>query len=108
MSFKSIAIPPRATTRKGGEPTRSYLSATSAPSQPRVVQQSRGHRFAAGDRLMMAPGGRDISRGASVCRVVSLLPHEGGPLRYRVRSDSESFERIVDEADLSVLTSSLE
>jgi hypothetical protein len=56
----------------------------------------------------MAPGGREISRGASTCSVVFLLPYEGGPLRYRVRSDSESFERIVDENDLSELPNELE
>ena len=56
----------------------------------------------------MANGGRTISRVASVCCVVSLLPDEGGPLRYRVRSENEGFERIVDESDLSPLGESLD
>jgi hypothetical protein len=56
----------------------------------------------------MAPGGREFSRSASACVVLALLPYEGGPLRYRVRSDNENFERIVDEADLSPLITSLE
>jgi hypothetical protein len=107
MPFKGIAIPPR-TTRRGGELSKGYVSATSAPTHPRPVSPNREHRYAAGDRLMMARGGRDISRGASACLVISLLPHEGGPLRYRVQSESESFERIVDEADLSVLEPGLE
>ncbi len=58
--------------------------------------------------LFMARGGRDIARQASACQVVALLPHEGGPLRYRVRSDAEGFERIVDETDLTTLSSGLE
>ena len=43
-----------------------------------------------------------MQRTASGCKVVALLPYEGyGALLYRVRSESESFERIVAEADLA-------
>ncbi len=108
MSFKSIAIPPRSVTRKGGEPTRAYAPATSAPVHMRATRHLDGHRYATGDRLLMASGGRETARGASACRVVSLLPNEGGPLRYRVRSESENFERIVDEIDLSPLEPGLD
>lgn len=59
------------------------------------------HRFQMGQRLMMSQGGRDIARQSATCVVTGLVPHEFGPLRYRVRSDLEGFERIVDEVDLS-------
>ncbi len=50
----------------------------------------------------MLNGGRTLARAAAFCKVVSLLPYEGhGPLLYRVRSETEAFERIVAEADLS-------
>jgi hypothetical protein len=69
------------------------------------MRRANTHRYATGDRLAMAPGGREISRTAAACLVLALLPHEGGPLRYRVRSENETFERIVDEGDLSPLPS---
>jgi len=109
MSFKNIAVPPRTTTKKRGQdapnppPGLAYAPATGEPVTTRTTRPGQTHRFAVGQRLSMAPGGRDISRGASACSVVSLLPHEGGPLRYRVRSDNENYERIIDETDLSPL-----
>jgi hypothetical protein len=68
------------------------------PTTPRPV-----HRYRVGQRLVMARGSRDIARAASMCQVVAILPHENGPLLYRVRSDNESYERIVDEIDLAPL-----
>jgi hypothetical protein len=37
-------------------------------------------------------------------RVVSPLPREAGPQQYRVRSEGEAFDRIVDEARLEVVS----
>lgn len=107
-SFKDIAVPTRNQTKKrggeaAGEATFSYVPATSIGLAARTSVAAHRHRFAVGQRLSMAPGGREISRGASLCSVVFLLPYEGGALRYRVRSDNESFERIVNEADLMPL-----
>lgn len=103
-SFMSIAVPSRNQVRKRagdlpkqGQPESSPTSVAAAEGATRV---SGRHRFAVGQRLAMAPGGRDVARGASTCRVVFLLPFEGSALRYRVRSESETFERIVDEKDL--------
>ena len=112
-SFKNIAVPPRSPTRKrSGDPAdvsrMAYVPATSTAVSPRSNHLNRSHQFAVGQRLSMAPGGREISRGASTCSVVFLLPFEGGALRYRVRSDNESFERIVDETDLKPLGNSLD
>ena len=113
MSLKSIAVPPRVASKKGrspfaGDAAPAYVPATRTPERSRVARSAHAHRFATGERLSMAPGGREISRSASACVVLALLPYEGGPLRYRVRSESENFERIVDEADLSPLHGGLE
>lgn len=60
------------------------------------------HRFHVGEKLRLAGGGRAIARGEGSCKVVSLLPYEGrGILLYRVRSETESYERVVAEIDLS-------
>ena len=101
MSFKSISIPSRLATKKGGQPSKSYAPASSALTSPRLLRTSAGHRYAVGERLRMASGGREIARGAAACLVTALLPHEGGPLKYRVRSESENYDRIIDETDLS-------
>ena len=109
--FKSIAVP---AGRRLGKTRTSPTATPYAPATADARRQSRisavhpAHRFHIGDRLSMANGGRTIARVASVCRVVSLLPDEGGPLRYRVRSENEGFERIVDESDLSPLGESLD
>jgi len=104
-SFKNIAIPSRNQPKKRGneeaiEAHRPYVPATNTGNGTPVSVTGRKHRFSVGQRLSMAPGGREISRGAAICSVVFLLPYEGSALRYRVRSDNEGFERIVDENDL--------
>lgn len=107
-SFKNIAIPSRNQTKKrgnepSGEPIKPYVPATNTGVPIRTTVAGHKHRFAVGQRLTMASGGREISRGSAICSVVFLLPYEGGALKYRVRSDNESFERIVDETDLRPL-----
>ena len=104
-SFKNIAIPSRNQPKKRGneqaiESHRPYVPATNTGGGAPVSLTGRKHQFSVGQRLSMAPGGREISRGVAICSVVFLLPYEGGALRYRVRSDNEGFERIVDETDL--------
>jgi hypothetical protein len=71
--------------------------------QPQATTAKPMHHYRIGQRLAMARGSRDIARPAAMCLIVALLPHENGPLLYRVRSDNESFERIVDENDLAPL-----
>jgi hypothetical protein len=108
-SPKSIAVP---VTRRGAQKQRKapvrdvpehFGHDTAGPGQRhnQPVAQSPKHRYRIGQRLSMSAGSREFSRTASVCQVLALLPFENGPLRYRVRSDSEGFERIVDETDLS-------
>lgn len=58
-------------------------------------------KFAAGQRVSLV-GVRSFSASApkGVYRVVAALPMEGGQQRYRVRSDGEMYDRIVDEVRL--------
>ena len=113
ITFKSISEPTRNATKKRGaasdtRPPLAYVPATSTQVTNRSAGQAHEHRFAIGQRMAMAPGGREFARGAASCSIVALLPYEGGPLRYRVRSDNETYERIVDENDLSPLPSDSE
>jgi hypothetical protein len=77
-----------------GESRRQRPGATAAPS----------HRYHVGQRLRMLGGGRYWGRLDGTCRVVALLPHESGVFQYRVRSETENFERVVAESDLVTLT----
>jgi hypothetical protein len=49
--------------------------------------------------LRSAP--RHSNRPAGPCEVLTCLPHEKGPVLYRVKSWGESNERVVEEADLT-------
>jgi len=108
-TYKDISIPPNRSARPrrpaapkaGVDPVPAAIS-VAARHAPRTMQIPPHHRYRAGERLRMLNGGRTLARAAAFCKVVSLLPYEGhGPLLYRVRSETEAFERIVAEADLS-------
>lgn len=107
LAPKSIAIVP--IKRAGGRKRPSPAVAGSLGENPalqvalaRPIRPAGFHRYHVGDRLRMNGGGYSVQRIAGGCEVIALLPYEGyGALLYRVRSDAESFERIVAEADLT-------
>ena len=70
-----------------------------APNDPHSVRPR--HRYKVGARLRMNNGGNSLARQAGFCRVTFVLPYEGGQLLYRVKSEAESFERVVAEIDLA-------
>lgn len=59
------------------------------------------HRFKVGDMLDMRTDLRRSNRPAGTCEVITCLPHESGPLKYRVKSVNERNERVMEEADLT-------
>lgn len=115
---KSIAVP--VTRKRAGKAVRdaaprpaavtpaspdSSAGALVGPMRRRVgtVMAAPRHRYTIGDRVRMNAGGRAMARSEATCKVMALLPHEGGPLLYRVRSEVESYERVVQEADLELI-----
>ena len=62
------------------------------------------HRYHIGERVRMVGGGSNWARSEAVCSIVALLPHERGPVLYRVQSDAENCQRVVEETDLSTLS----
>jgi hypothetical protein len=44
-----------------------------------------------------------FSAPSGVYRIVTALPLESGPQQYRVRNESESFDRVMDEVRLEAL-----
>jgi hypothetical protein len=112
VDFKTIAVPLNPGARRGKRSATlvgAGLVATeyAAPVQqqrqaPRPILAQPTHRYHVGERLRMANGGRSLARTEAFCKITSLLPYEGhGSLLYRVRSETEAFERVVAEADLS-------
>jgi hypothetical protein len=59
------------------------------------------HRFKIGQMLDLRSAPRHSNRPSGPCEVISCLPHDKGPILYRVKSWGESNERVVEEADLS-------
>lgn len=109
MPIKTIAVPPNPGARRGGRLAASAstdhddaLVVSPRPAVPRVVRTQPAHRYHVGERLSMTSGGYSVARAGSFCKITALLPYEGkGALLYRVRSETEQFERVVAEADLS-------
>lgn len=57
------------------------------------------HKFKVGQTVDLIPSTfRSAAKGAY--EIVSLRPPENGNLQYRIRSKSESHERVVNEGDL--------
>jgi len=59
------------------------------------------HRYKVGQMLDLRSSPRTSTRTAGPCEVIFCLPHDRGPVLYRVRSLGAAGERVVDEADLS-------
>jgi hypothetical protein len=119
--MKSIAVPvtrrSAAKTRRAGHPQtppdEGIGGLIGAPVRPRpfvagvpiTIKPTPKHRYHVGQRLRLLGGGNYWARNAGTCRIVALMPFEGTALFYRVRSETESFERVVAEADLATVSS---
>jgi hypothetical protein len=61
------------------------------------------HKFARGQRVRLSPTRRGMSAGSGSFKIIATLPIEGsGEIRYRIKSEAETFERVVDEDNLSL------
>jgi hypothetical protein len=59
------------------------------------------HKFKVGQLVDFTPARLGMATSGRPYEVVRLLPAEAGELQYRVKSKSESFERVVKESELS-------
>jgi hypothetical protein len=59
------------------------------------------HRYKVGQILDLRSSPRSTNRPAGPCEVIACLPHDRGPILYRVKSTSENNERVVEEFNLS-------
>lgn len=59
------------------------------------------HIYKVGQLVELRSAPRHSNRPAGTCEVIACLPHEKGPVLYRVQSSNERNERVVEEVDLS-------
>jgi len=62
------------------------------------------HRYRIGQIVELRTAPRHSNRPAGPCEIIACLPHEKGPVLYRVKSRGETNERVVEEIDLSPST----
>lgn len=60
-------------------------------------------KFGAGQRVSVVRSGA-FSAPSGSYKIVSVLPLERGPQRYRVRNEGELFDRILDETRLEAVS----
>lgn len=60
-------------------------------------------KFAAGQRVALV-GERTYGAPRGAYRIIAALPREHGPQQYRVRSDGEQHDRILDEVRLEAVS----
>lgn len=59
-------------------------------------------KFHPGQHVMVRPNPSFAGR-AGVYRIVKALPFEGGPQKYRIKSEREAFDRIHSESGLDAI-----
>jgi hypothetical protein len=59
------------------------------------------HRFKVGQLVGFSPARPGMSMSGRQYEVIRLLPAEGGEFLYRVKSKSETFERVAKESELA-------
>jgi len=59
-------------------------------------------KFAAGQRVALV-GQRSFGGPRGVYRIVMALPKDSGPQQYRVRSDGEMHDRVIEEVRLEAV-----
>ena len=59
------------------------------------------HRYQVGQIHELRAASHYGNRFGGTCQVISCLPHDKGPVLYRIQADGERNERVVEETDLS-------
>lgn len=61
------------------------------------------HRFSVGQRVRLRSGQGGLPPSGGAFKIIRALPIERwGEVRYRIKSEAEQFERVADEANLTL------
>ncbi|HBF32429.1 cold-shock protein [Rhizobium sp.] len=63
------------------------------------------HLYQTGDMIVLKDGPVRIARSNGACKVLAALPESQGAKRYRVRFESETFDRSVSEDEIDLTRS---
>jgi hypothetical protein len=101
-SSKSAARSPAKSTKKA--PARILNPSTVAPdarSRPiEIVRAVRAHKYTVGQTVHYTASGFGRFGVSGSYKIVKLLPSDGDDHQYRIKSATESFERVAKESQL--------
>ena len=60
------------------------------------------HKFKVGQAVDFRPGRLAVPALMGEYKIIKLLPSDGGDLMYRIKSASETFERVAKERELAL------
>jgi hypothetical protein len=60
------------------------------------------HKFKVGQRVQYARSHRGMVPSATSYKISSLMPTEGGEQLYRIKADTEAFDRVARQSELSI------
>ncbi|KQV66205.1 cold-shock protein [Rhizobium sp. Root1220] len=66
---------------------------------------ARSPRFAVGDKIVLKDGFVRTDSAGRTCTISGVLPFDGSRAQYRVRFETENFDRRIIESDIDVTQS---
>lgn len=79
--------------------TKAAQVVADASAEP-VLELSAPHLYGIDERVVIAVKGAGTIGATGVYRIVRQLPAEGGDNRYRIKGETEAYERVVAESRL--------
>lgn len=58
------------------------------------------HRYKIGDRIVLKDGPARSLKSAGACKILAALPESQGSRQYRVRFETENYDRMISEDDI--------
>lgn len=99
-----ITVPPNPALRGARRQAIGGVKKVAKAAADSQALPSLTHLYQVGERLRLLGGSNLLARDAASCEVLFQLPYEGqGPIQYRVRSETEAFDRVVAQGDLRPL-----
>ena len=92
MSNKDLAFKPFFTYRPRGDGVT-----TSARGRKDMAR----HRFKVGESVDFRPARAGVPVATSTYEIIRLVPIEGHEVKYRIKADTEPYERVAREHELS-------
>ena len=63
------------------------------------------HQYKVGETVVLKDGPVRMAKSAGPCKILAALPESQGSRQYRIRFESENFDRMVSEDDIDASSS---